>query len=114
MKGAVQYEKKNASTGSCVAILTMDNAPVNALSSGVRAGLDERLKQALGDTEVKAIVVTGAHGAFCAGADISEFSSGIAGPMLPEVISNMEASSKPVVAAIDGVSLGGGMEVALG
>eukprot|EP00931_Biecheleriopsis_adriatica_P005077 TRINITY_DN10663_c0_g1_i1.p1 TRINITY_DN10663_c0_g1~~TRINITY_DN10663_c0_g1_i1.p1 ORF type:complete len:685 (+),score=165.52 TRINITY_DN10663_c0_g1_i1:162-2216(+) len=92
----------------------MDNAPVNALSAGVRTGLDERLKEALGDAEVKAIVVTGAHKAFCAGADISEFASGMEGPPLPVVIAAMEASEKPVVAAIDGVSLGGGCEVALG
>eukprot|EP00440_Ansanella_granifera_P004271 gb/GFBE01004632.1/.p1 GENE.gb/GFBE01004632.1/~~gb/GFBE01004632.1/.p1 ORF type:complete len:708 (+),score=213.02 gb/GFBE01004632.1/:1-2124(+) len=114
MKGAVQYEKRKAGNGTCVALLTMDNAPVNALSSGVRDGLDKRLKEALADAEVKAIVVTGGHGAFCAGADISEFSSGMAGPPLPMVIDGLEASEKPIVAAIDGVSLGGGCEVALG
>jgi len=114
MKGAVQYEKRSAAGGACVAVLTMDHAPVNALSAGVRTGLDERLKEALADGGVQAIVVTGAHGAFCAGADISEFASGMAGPPLPVVIANIEASSKPVVAAIDGVSLGGGCEVALG
>eukprot|EP00933_Yihiella_yeosuensis_P083293 TRINITY_DN9748_c1_g2_i1.p1 TRINITY_DN9748_c1_g2~~TRINITY_DN9748_c1_g2_i1.p1 ORF type:complete len:728 (-),score=193.93 TRINITY_DN9748_c1_g2_i1:222-2282(-) len=92
----------------------MDNAPVNALSSGVRAGLEERMKEALADDAVKAIVITGAYKAFCAGADISEFSTGMDGPPLPLVIANIEASSKPVVAAIDGVSLGGGCEVALG
>jgi len=114
MKGTVRYDKQTAANGACVALLTMDSAPVNALSAGVRQGLEDRLKEALADDAVKAIVVTGAHGAFCAGADISEFSTGIAGPSLPVVIANYEASSKPVVAAIDGVSLGGGCEVALG
>mmetsp|Transcript_56095 Transcript_56095/g.159093 ORF Transcript_56095/g.159093 Transcript_56095/m.159093 type:complete len:705 (-) Transcript_56095:185-2299(-) len=114
MKGAVQYHKKNASNGACVAVLTMDCAPVNALSSGVRTGLEERMKEALSDDSVKAIVITGAHGAFCAGADISEFATGMQGPPLPVVITQVEASTKPVVAAIDGVVLGGGCEVALG
>lgn len=114
MKGTVQYEKRKAGNGTCVAVLTMDHKPVNALSEGVRTGLAERVKDALTDAEVKAVVVTGANGAFCAGADISEFASGMAGPPLPVVIARMEASDKPVVAAIDGVSLGGGCEVALG
>lgn len=114
MKGTVKYEKRAAANGTGVALLTMDHAPVNALSAGVRAGLQDRLKEALADVGVKAIVITGGHGAFCAGADISEFATGIAGPALPAVIAEIEASTKPVVAAIDGVSLGGGCEVALG
>jgi len=114
MKGSVQYSKHKAANGACIAVLTMDNVPVNALSAGVRTGLEERLKEALADTSVQAVVVTGAHGAFCAGADISEFATGMAGPPLPLVIAGLEASAKPVVAAIDGVTLGGGCEVALG
>lgn len=114
MPGSVRYEKATAADGSCVAVLTMDNAPVNALSEGVRTGLDERLATALADSDVKAIIVTGGNGAFCAGADISEFSKGLAGPPLPMVCASLEASTKPVVAAVDGVSLGGGCEVALG
>jgi len=114
MKGTVQYDKHGTKHGACVAVLTMDSAPVNALSAGVRTGLEELLKEALADTSVQAVVVTGAHGAFCAGADISEFATGMAGPPLPVVIAGLEASTKPVVAAIDGVTLGGGCEVALG
>jgi len=114
MKGSVQYSKHKAANGACIAVFTMDNVPVNALSAGVRTGLEERLKEALADTSVQAVVVTGAHGAFCAGADISEFATGMAGPPLPLVIAGLEASAKPVVAAIDGVTLGGGCEVALG
>lgn len=114
LKGNVQYEKKASSNGTCVAVLSMDNAPVNALSSGVREGLNNHLKTALADAEVKALVVTGKHGAFCAGADISEFSTGMRGAPLPEVCSALEASTKPVIAAIDGVCLGGGCEVSLG
>jgi len=112
--GTVHYEKKISSNGSCIAVLTMDNAPMNPLSSGVRTGLDTHLKSATSDPEVKALVITGAHAAFCAGADISEFSSGMSGPPLPTVIEDLEACIKPVIACVDGVSLGGGLEVALG
>lgn len=114
MTATVQYEKRMAANGTCVAVLTMDHAPVNALSAGVRAGLAAHINSAAADGEVQAVVVTGAHGVFCAGADISEFSKGMEGPPLPMVIAALEACTKPVVAAVDGVSLGGGCEVALG
>jgi len=113
MKGAVNYAKVD-SAGVTVAVLTMDNPPMNPLSAGVRDGLDTHLKSALADATVGAIVVTGANGTFCAGADISEFAGGMKGASLVDVIDGLEASTKPVVAAVDGVSLGGGMEVALG
>lgn len=113
MKGTVHYSKQVAQGGKTVAVLTMDNAPMNPLSSGVRTGLDTHLKEALGDSSISALVVTGAKGAFCAGADISEFSAGMKGASLMDVIANLEGSSKPVIAAVDGVSLGGGLEVAL-
>eukprot|EP00403_Amphidinium_massartii_P008588 CAMPEP_0178412190 /NCGR_PEP_ID=MMETSP0689_2-20121128/21884_1 /TAXON_ID=160604 /ORGANISM="Amphidinium massartii, Strain CS-259" /LENGTH=685 /DNA_ID=CAMNT_0020033423 /DNA_START=106 /DNA_END=2159 /DNA_ORIENTATION=+ len=92
----------------------MDNNPQNPLSAGVRTGLEDCLKKALADSSVKGIVVTGANGAFSAGADISEFATGLSGPPLPVVIAALEGSEKPVVAAIDGVALGGGCEVTLG
>lgn len=116
MKGAVRYEKRQSSCGKTVAVLTMDNPPMNPLSAGVRNGLAESTKAALTDPSVHAIVVTGAGRAFCAGADISEFSapgSKTAANLL-DVINSLEASSKVVVAAVDGVSLGGGLEVAFG
>mmetsp|Transcript_25748 Transcript_25748/g.59546 ORF Transcript_25748/g.59546 Transcript_25748/m.59546 type:complete len:712 (+) Transcript_25748:95-2230(+) len=114
MKGTVHYQQKTAPGGQAVAVLTMDNKPLNPLSSGVRTGLEEGLKKALSDDAVKAVVVTGASGAFSSGADVAEFATGISGPPLPVVIAALEASHKPVVAAIDGVALGGGCEVALG
>jgi len=114
MKGSVSYEKTTASDGTCVAILTLTNPPVNALSEGERVGLQDGITRASAEQDVKAVVVTGAGNAFCAGADISEFAGGVKGPNLPMVIGMLEASSKPVVAAIDGVALGGGCEVSLG
>jgi 3-hydroxyacyl-CoA dehydrogenase len=109
MKGTVHYQKKND-----VALLTVDNPPVNPLSSGVRQGLYDGVRQALEDPEVKALVLTGAGRAFIAGADISEFgAAATAGPGLHEVLQLMEGSSKPLVAAINGTAFGGGLEVAL-
>eukprot|EP01059_Diplonema_ambulator_P036182 TRINITY_DN8925_c0_g2_i1.p1 TRINITY_DN8925_c0_g2~~TRINITY_DN8925_c0_g2_i1.p1 ORF type:complete len:724 (+),score=282.76 TRINITY_DN8925_c0_g2_i1:55-2172(+) len=101
------------SNGKKIAVLTMDNPPMNPLSSGIRIGLDQHVKACVKDDSVYAMVVTGKGKAFCAGADISEFSGGMKGPNLPELLNVMEASTKPVVAAIDGVALGGGCEVSL-
>ena len=109
MKGTVHYEKKDD-----VALLTVDNPPVNPLSSGVRQGLHDGVSQALADDAVKAIVLTGAGRAFIAGADISEFGAAATqGPGLHEVLTMMENSTKPIVAAINGTAFGGGLEVAL-
>ena len=110
-KGNVHYETREEGR---VAILTLDNAPVNSLANGVRQGLSDGLKKALADDNVKAMVVRGANDTFCAGAEISEFATGISGPSLPEVIDEMEACSKPIVACIQKFALGGGLEVALG
>jgi 3-hydroxyacyl-CoA dehydrogenase len=98
-----------------VAVLTIANPPVNALSLPVREGLMRRLEQAGNDPAVKAIVVTGAGGTFTAGADINEVTSGLVlkSPITREVQARMEAASKPIVAAIEGVALGGGFELAL-
>ena len=68
MKGAVHYEQRGE-----IALLSIDNPPVNPLSSGVRQGLFDGVTKALADDGVKAIVVTGMHRAFIAGADIGEF-----------------------------------------
>lgn len=109
MKGKVHYEKKGE-----IALLSIDNPPVNPLSSGVRQGLHDGVATALSDPAVKAVVVTGLNRAFIAGADISEFGAAAReGADLLEVLRSMEASTKPLVAAINGTAFGGGLEVAL-
>ncbi len=108
MKGTVHYEQRGN-----IALMTVDNPPVNPLSSGVRAGLDEGIKKALADDGVDAIVLTGAGRAFIAGADISEFGGAAQGPSLHDCLNAMDASTKPIVAGINGTAFGGGLEVAL-
>ena len=108
MKGQVIYDVKDE-----VAILTVDNPPVNPLSDGVRTGLYESLVKAEEDISVKGVVLTGNGRAFIAGADISEFGGNVEGVSLNEVFSKLENCSKPVVAAINGIALGGGLETAL-
>ena len=108
MKGTVLYEVRDD-----VAILTVDNPPVNPLSDGVRNGLYESLVKAEEDSNVKGIVLTGNGRAFIAGADISEFGGNVEGKSLNEVFKKLEFCEKPVVAAINGIALGGGLETAL-
>lgn len=95
------------------AVLTIDNPPVNALSQGVRQGLLEGVEKALADESVKAILLHCLGRTFIAGADITEFSKGPMPPNLADVLNAMEGSSKPVVAAIHGTALGGGLETAM-
>ncbi|WP_374315981.1 3-hydroxyacyl-CoA dehydrogenase NAD-binding domain-containing protein [Aquabacterium sp.] len=96
-----------------VAVLTMDNPPVNALGQAVRAGLLAAVRRAEADADVQAVLLTGAGKTFIAGADIREFGLPPQPPLLPEVCLALEACTKPVIAAIHGPALGGGLEVAL-
>ena len=97
-----------------VAIVTVDSPPVNALSAAVRRGIFESIKAAAADPEVQAIVLTCAGRTFVAGADITEFGKPPQSPMLNDVIAEIENCGKPVIAAIHGTALGGGLEITLG
>jgi len=99
-----------------VAVITLDNPPVNGLGHTTRLGITQGLETAGANPNVKAIVITGAGHAFSGGADIKEFGSpkALAEPNLLSVILMLEASDKPIVAAIHTVCMGGGLELALG
>ena len=98
-----------------VALLTMDNPPVNGLSHGLRSALWQAVERLEGDAAVQAIVITGSAKAFSGGADIREFgqASALAEPNLPQLTQRLEACSKPLVAAVNRLALGGGLELAL-
>ena len=108
LKGKVNY-----SVNENIAILEVDNPPVNPLSSGVRAGLSEYIAKANNDESIEGIILTGAGRSFIAGADISEFGQKPDGPDLHTALKEIEFSKKPVLAAINGTALGGGLETAL-
>ncbi|MDE8348808.1 MAG: 3-hydroxyacyl-CoA dehydrogenase NAD-binding domain-containing protein [Acidocella sp.] len=97
-----------------VALILADNPPVNALGHAVREGLVAAVRQAVADNAVQAIVLGCKGRTFFAGADITEFGKPLMQPGLQEVIAQLETSPKPVVAAIFGTALGGGLEIALG
>ena len=96
-----------------IAILTLNSPPVNALSAPVRDGLADGFKKAIADANTKAIVLICDGKTFIAGADISEFGKAPKGASLFDVQNGIENSPKPVIAAIHGTALGGGLEVAL-
>ena len=99
-----------------VAVITLDNPPVNGLGMATRRAVTDALQQANADAAVQSIVITGAGKAFSGGADIKEFGTdkAMAEPNLLSVILAVENSAKPVVAAIHSVCMGGGLELALG
>jgi len=99
-----------------VAVITLDNPPLNGLNHDLRAGLVAGIDRASADAGVAAVVIIGAGRAFSSGADIREFNTpkATAEPTLRSVIRIVEASAKPVIAAIGGICMGGGLELALG
>ena len=97
-----------------IAVVTVDNPPVNALGTAVRNGIAAAIRRAGDDPAVRAVVLICAGRTFFAGADISEFGKPPEGIALRDMIAAIEAAPKPVVAAIHGTALGGGLETALG
>ena len=96
-----------------IGIILVNNPPVNALSQAVRSGLQTCVEQGIADNDVEAMVVLCEGRTFIAGADIREFGKPSMPPALPEVVYAMEDSPKPIIAALHGTALGGGLEVAL-
>jgi 3-hydroxyacyl-CoA dehydrogenase len=96
-----------------IGVITIDNPPVNALSRGVLDRLEMSLDRAIAVSAVRAIVIIGAGRTFVAGADINELASGSEGPNLHSLLLKIEDSPKPVVFAIHGTALGGGLEIAM-
>ncbi|RQS57395.1 3-hydroxyacyl-CoA dehydrogenase NAD-binding domain-containing protein [Burkholderia sp. Bp8984] len=106
--GTVARERRDK-----VLVVTIDHPPVNALSADVRRGLADALDAAQADAAIRAVLIVGAGRNFIAGADIREFGKPPVPPSLPDVCERIESSAKPVVVALHGATLGGGLEVAL-
>ncbi len=108
---SAQYEVRGRT-----AVIALDFPPVNGIGSALRKELHALFSRAIADEAVRAVVITGTHKAFSAGADVKEFGTEAAtrSPRLAELITAFEESPKPVIAAISGVCMGGGLELALG
>jgi 3-hydroxyacyl-CoA dehydrogenase len=105
----VEFRREGA-----IAVITVNHPPVNALNNAMRKGLVEALARARDDADIQAVVVAAAGRTFIAGADITEFNQPPVSPTTIDVIEALDAMPKPVVAALHGTPLGGGLEVALG
>jgi 3-hydroxyacyl-CoA dehydrogenase len=108
------HDKVSYTRHDTIAVVRIQNPPVNALSQAVRQGLSDCMDRAEADEGVKAVLIVGDGRAFIAGADITEFGKPPMEPNLPDLCTRIEASPLLVVASMHGVSLGGGLEVALG
>ncbi len=97
-----------------IAVLTIDNPPVNAINGAIRTRLLALADACDADPGIEAVILTGAGKLFVGGADITEFDRPVEGPTLPDVIARIERSPKPWIAAIHGVAFGGGLEITLG
>jgi 3-hydroxyacyl-CoA dehydrogenase len=111
MSEAVSYSVRDG-----IAVITMNNPPVNGLGSKLRPGIMEAIKKAEADSAVKAAVIWGSPKVFSGGADIREFNTpkSFEPPSLPEINAAQDEMKKPMVAAIGGFAMGGGLELALG
>jgi 3-hydroxyacyl-CoA dehydrogenase len=109
MSGKIHFEQDGD-----IAILVIDNPPVNAGSHDIRKGLLEAIARVEADNAIIGAVLIGADKTFIAGSDLREFDLPLAPPQMPQVIAEIEKSAKPFVAALRGMALGGGYELALG
>ncbi len=109
MSDMVEYE-----THGAIALIALNNPPVNAMGVAVRQGIADALSQAENDADISAIVLIGRGRCFCGGADIREFGKPRQAPHLRDIIDQLEACPKPVIAAIHKTAIGGGCEIALG